>query len=58
VADIAERLRIKPATWRAFVYREQAPKPDGQYDKRTPWWYARTVRLWDAARPNIPPRRI
>ena len=43
VAQIAERLDIKPATWRAYVAVGAAPKPDGHYDKRTPWWKPKTI---------------
>jgi hypothetical protein len=50
VAEIAERLGIEPSTWRAYVAREQAPKPDGRYDRRTPWWHARTIQEWQASR--------
>jgi hypothetical protein len=32
------------------VAREQAPKPDGHYDRRTPWWFARTIQEWQASR--------
>jgi hypothetical protein len=50
VAEIAERLSIEPSTWRAYVARKQAPEPDGHYDSRTPWWFARTIREWNRDR--------
>jgi len=51
VAQVAERMKVKPSTWRAYVARGQAPKSDGQYDGRTPWWWSTTVDEWDAGRP-------
>ena len=46
ITDAAERYGIAPATFRAYVTRGQAPKPDGQHDARTPWWYASTLDAW------------
>jgi len=54
VAGVAARLGIRPSTWRSYVAREQAPKPDGEYDGRTPWWLASTVDAWQSARPRKP----
>jgi hypothetical protein len=50
VSAVAERLGIQPSTWRAYVARGQAPKPDGWYDRRTPWWHASTIEAW---RPDV-----
>lgn len=51
VSAVAERLGgIQPSTWRAYVARDQAPKPDGWYDRRTPWWYASTIDAWRGSR--------
>ena len=52
VAQAAERAGVKPATWRAYVARGQAPAADGSHDQRTPWWLASTVDRWLAARPR------
>lgn len=52
VADAAKRAAIAPSTWRAYVARQQAPAPDGQYDGRTPWWWSTTVERWMANRPG------
>lgn len=52
VADIATRAGITPTTWTAYVARGTAPKPDGHYDGRTPWWWASTIDTWLANRPG------
>lgn len=52
VAEAAARVGIKPVTWRGYVHAGQAPQKDGEYDKRTPWWYASTVDAWNASRPG------
>lgn len=44
--DVAELLDIAPATWRAYVSRGLAPKPDGFIDARTPYWTRGTIRAW------------
>ena len=50
VPQVADMLGIKPGTWRAYVARDgRAPLPDGQHDKRTPWWWRSTVTAWDEA---------
>lgn len=62
VPQVAERLQITPAAWRAYVSRARkahtegrvtpsmAPLPDGQYDERTPWWWESTIDEWNASR--------
>lgn len=52
VREVAEHLGIAPSTFRAYVARDFAPKPDGQYDARTPWWSRETVEAWAAGRPR------
>jgi hypothetical protein len=52
VAQAAERAGVATSTWRSYVARDQAPKPDGAYDARTPWWWASTVDTWMGARPG------
>lgn len=48
----AELAGIRLSTWSAYVARKQAPKADGHYDLRTPWWYRSTVEDWMASRPG------
>ncbi len=49
-AEAAELAGMKPASWRGRVAREMAPKPDGHFDARTPWWLESTVLAFVAAR--------
>lgn len=46
VTQIAELYGIKPATFRAYVKRKQAPAADGQHDGRTPYWLRSTLEQW------------
>lgn len=46
VTEIAALYGIKPATFRAYVKREQAPPADGQHDGRTPYWRRSTLEQW------------
>jgi predicted DNA-binding transcriptional regulator AlpA len=48
--EVAELVGMKPASWRARVARGDAPKPDGQFDQRTPWWRESTVAAFVATR--------
>jgi predicted DNA-binding transcriptional regulator AlpA len=48
----AELAGVKLSTWSSYVARKQAPKPDGHYDRRTPWWLRSTVNDWKASRPG------
>lgn len=43
---VAELVGIEPSTFRSYVARGQAPKPDGYIDARTPYWLESTVRSW------------
>lgn len=43
VTEVAERLKIQPGTWRGYVSKGEAPPADGHYDKRTPWWWEKTI---------------
>lgn len=52
VAQVAARLGIAPSTWRSYVNTKHAPAKDGEYDRRTPWWFASTIDAWAAARPG------
>lgn len=49
-AQVCTLLGIKPATWRAYVSRGQAPKADGQFDARTPYWERKTIEAWKATK--------
>jgi hypothetical protein len=51
-AAAAERAGCAASTWRGYVSRGYAPKPDGHHDARTPWWYEATVDEWKARRPG------
>lgn len=52
LAAVAERAGVAPKTFSGYVARDQAPKPDGHYDARTPWWYASTIDAWMSSRPR------
>jgi hypothetical protein len=52
VAQVADRIGVAASTWRSYVARGQAPKPDGHYDARTPWWLAEVVDAWRATHPR------
>jgi hypothetical protein len=51
VADAAELVKVKPASWRHYVAVGRAPAPDGHLG-RTPWWRRETVEQWQASRPG------
>ena len=51
-AQVAQEVGIRPATWRAYVARGQAPEADGQLDARTPYWLRATIDKWIAQRPR------
>jgi hypothetical protein len=46
VPKVAELYSIKPATFRVYVHRKQAPPADGYHDKRTPYWLRSTLEQW------------
>jgi hypothetical protein len=59
--DEQERLRsyeaaalagITQSTWNSYVYRGQAPQPDGERDTRRPYWYRSTVEEYMRNRPG------
>jgi hypothetical protein len=54
VAEAAELVGVAPATWRAYVARGRAPKPDGRHDKRTPYWFRSTVEGWRLSWSPVP----
>ena len=45
VGECANLAHIKPATWRAYVTRRQAPQP-AQHISRTPLWDRAEVQQW------------
>jgi len=49
VGECATLAGIKPATWRAYVARGQAPKP-AQHISRTPLWDRAEVQAWASSR--------
>lgn len=48
--DVVRRAGIERSTFSAYVARGQAPKPDGRFDKRTPYWYESTIDKWIESR--------
>lgn len=36
-------LKQKSGTWRSLVSRDLAPKPDGYYTDRSPYWMLQTI---------------
>lgn len=48
----AARCGITASTWRAYVATGRAPAKDGEYNARTPWWWASTVERWQQSRPK------
>lgn len=56
-AEAAEVGGVSAANWRGWRSRglprnNPVPPPDGEHDKRTPWWWERTVLEWRDARPS------
>lgn len=41
--QVSQVLRVSPNTWRGWVSRGNAPKKDGNFDERTPFWYLTTI---------------
>lgn len=56
-AQAAKRLGIRTPTWFAYVYRDQAPPPDGREElSGKPWWYVSTVDRYERERKGTPGR--
>ncbi len=57
VAEIARRLQLKKSTVDGYRHRPTKtnpfPKPDGRHDKRTPWWWWKTICQWQAGRGGL-----
>lgn len=51
-AECAEAAGCTQSTWRAYVGREQAPKPLDKKIGRSNVWSADEVRAWAASRPG------
>lgn len=49
-AQAATLAGVRPGTWRAYVSRDQAPKPVEHLDARTPLWSRKAVEAWIARR--------
>jgi predicted DNA-binding transcriptional regulator AlpA len=59
-AAAAEYVGVSPSTWRAYVARGQAPRPDGTEASKghaLPVWRRATLDEWQAARPGQGRRR-
>lgn len=53
VKQAATAIGVEPATWRAYVARNQAPEPDGHSNPcGCPWWFKSTVMTWHQSRPR------
>lgn len=48
VPQAAAYLNVSQSTVRAYLARQQMPKPDGRVG-RTAWWWADTIRQWRPA---------
>lgn len=46
VPQIAAMVGIQPSTFRAYVARGKAPKPDGRYGRQSPYWFPSTIAGW------------
>ncbi|MEV0287889.1 transposase [Kribbella sp. NPDC050820] len=55
--EAAELAGVKPSTWRDYVADGRAPKPDGRYDERSPYWFESTVDDFKQHRPGRGRRR-
>lgn len=45
VADVAERLEVKPATVRRYLHKKDLPKPDTRAGQ-SPLWREETIEKW------------
>ena len=51
IAGAAAIVGVKPVTWRGYVHRGQAPKPDGREEiSGSPWWWESTVKAFARSR--------
>jgi len=49
VADVAERLNVKPATVRRYLHKKDLPKPDTRAGQ-SPLWRETTIEAWQKQR--------
>lgn len=55
IEDVCEQLQIRPPTWRSYVARGQAPKPDGHEEPgpggiAAPYWWQESIDTYRAGR--------
>ena len=49
--EAADLAGIPLASFRRYIVRGSAPKPDGHFS-RSPWWHRETIEQWIATRPR------
>ena len=49
--EAASLIGIAPSTWRDYVAKGVAPRPDGKIGNSN-WWHRSTVERWVASRPG------
>lgn len=49
VADVADRLKVKPATVRRYLHKKDLPKPDSRVGQ-SPLWREETILAWEKER--------
>jgi excisionase family DNA binding protein len=49
VAEVAERLEVKPATVRRYLHKKDLPEPDGRAGQ-SPLWKEATIEAWEKER--------
>lgn len=49
VADVAERLKVKPATVRRYLHKKDLPEPDTRAGQ-SPLWREETILAWEKER--------
>lgn len=49
--EAAALAGVAPSTWRDYIGRGLAPRPDGKIGNSN-WWYRETVERWKTSRPG------
>lgn len=49
VAELADRLKVKPATIRRYLHKKDLPKPDSRAGQ-SPLWKEATIDAWEKDR--------
>lgn len=49
VADVAQRLDVKPATIRRYLHKKDLPEPDTRAGQ-SPLWKEETIQTWEKER--------